>query len=164
MTTLRISSTAAAPCSTPPAATNSARWRARKRPQRPASCWGWTGSSPSAATARSAVWWSWPSRASLSSASRRPSTTISSARITRSATTPPPIRPWRPSIVCVTRCSPTSAAPWLRSWAATRAIWRSMSVWLRARRLFWCRKSRSILTGTSSTGSARRVWPATRTS
>ena len=56
------------------------------------------------------------------------------------------------------RCS------WSRSWAATRAIWRSMSVWLRARRLFWCRKSRSILTGTSSTGSARRVWPATRTS
>ena len=57
-----------------------------------------------------------------------------------------------------------SAALSLRSWAATRAIWHSMSVWLRARRLFWGRKSRSILTGTSSTGSARRAWPATRTS
>ncbi len=82
------------------------------------------------------------SRASASSAFRPPLITISSAPTTPSATTPRPTPPSRLSTVSETPCSRTSAAPWWRSWAATRAIWRSMSVWRRAQRPYLCRKKK----------------------
>ena len=88
------------------------------------------------------------SRASASSAFRQPLITISSAPTTPSATTPRPTPPSRLSTVSETPCSRTSAALSSRSWAETRAIWRSMSVWRRAQRPYLCRKRSSILSTT----------------
>ena len=55
-----------------------------------------------------------------------------------SASTPRPTPPSRTSISSATPCSPTSAAPWWRSWATRRAIWRSMWAWPPARPRCWC--------------------------
>ena len=52
------------------------------------------------------------------------------------------------AVEAIDRLRATSAAPWSRSWAATRAIWHFMSGLPPVQRRFWCRKSRLILTVT----------------
>ena len=132
----------------------------------PEGCWDWTASWPSAATAPSGGPWpcpaSWPSRGRPFRwwASPPPSTTTSAAPTIPSALTPPATRPSSVWISCGTPCSPTSAARWWRSWAATPVIWPCMwaSPWVPRR----CSSpsGRWTLTGTWWRRSVRPACPA----
>ena len=57
---------------------------------------------------------------------------------------------WNASISCGTPCSPTSAVPWWRSWAAMPAIWPCMWAWPWVPRQCWCRSTPMI---------SRSRWP-----